>query len=970
MPQLGHTLYVVSATHWDREWRFPFQETRMMLWAMMDRLLDLLEACPDYACYHLDGQTIPLEDYLEVEPGARDRIRRQVAAGRLLIGPWYTLPCENMVSPESLVRNLLWGDRLARQFGAPMRVGYMPCSYGQVSQMPQILAGFGLDSAMFYRGINRDVCPRTEYLWEGADGTRVLAFRLGDYARSNYFHLVFRPAAFNRDRSQQTHHWEDGGRVFRLCDGSSITPYHVLESAAGFFPENVGPAMENLERTDIVGTNTDLALGFQCQDSLEPAAVEVDIIKKAQSIFGADKVVHTSLPAYVEAVRRRLSETGVQLQVVTGEMRHTLKEGVWTDLYPHIQAARTDLKIANRDAELALQRWAEPWSAVGLLLGVAYPEPFLRLAWRFLLSTHAHDSISGCSMDRVHREGMHRFEQTRILSEGITRRMLEAVAQHIALPGQAGHRMPGEPSPSLPLPPGEGWGESGDKRPMVSSDFPARAMYLVVFNPSSHQRSEAVFAEVDLPEDWGDVEPRLTDLAGRPIPAQVALARPTWAIFQRPTELPLRLRVRRYPTWFLAEDVPALGYRVFGVQAVGAGKSGDSMPSVSPEAVHPSAAWITGKREMENDALRVAFRSDGTFDLSVKGTNLAFERLGAFEDDGEVGDPWVRVEPAANDLLSTVSDRAQIAVVERGPVRATFRVEREFTVPARSDRYGRSQTGLPVSLCMDVTLAAGARRVDVVTRVVNRARDHRLRTIFPTHIPAQVSAAESTFDVVERPIAVPDGAGWKEPPSGCQPMFRFVDVSDGQRGLALVSHGLIQYEVLDRADRAIALTLLRSFQQRNSVRVAEYPDQVDSQCLGEHTFRYALYPHAGRWEAGDVVPEADHHSLPLLAAQMGPGEARCAEMFGAEKSFLAVEPRTLQFGAFKKSEEGEALIVRLANPTGTAADARVTLARPPAAAELVNLNEDRVVGPVEVEGRTMKFRIVPKGIATLKVYLK
>ena len=931
MPELNHTLYVVSATHWDREWRFPFQETRVMLVNMMDNLLDLLETRPEYRCYHLDGQTIPLTDYLEVRPEAEERIRAQVAAGRLLIGPWYTLPCENMVSPESLVRNLLWGDRLSRRFAqttpdpfSPMRVGYMPCSYGQVSQMPQILAGFGLDSAMFYRGINRDVCPRTEYLWEGADGTRLLAFRLGDYARSNYFHLVFRPAVFNRDRSKQAHRWEDGGRVFRLCDGSSITPYHVLEAGGGFYPENVAGAIETLERTDIVGTNTDLALAMQCQDSLEAAAVEVDIIKQAQAVFGADKVVHASLPEYVSAVRARLEGADADLQVIRGEMRHTLKEGVWTDLYPHIQAARTYLKIANRDAEVALQRWAEPFSAVGLLVGTTWPEAFLRLAWRFLLGTHAHDSISGCSMDRVHREGMHRLEQVRILSEGITRRQLEAVAQHIDVGG---------------------------------AEDDARAMYLVVFNPSPHVRDDVVPAEVDLPEEWGESTFHVTDLSGGPVAVQHAADRPAWAIFQRPIELPLRLRVQRHRAYVKANDVPGLGYRVLRI-----------VPGPAPDEPQPGqGARVTSGREMENEHLKVWFHTDGTFGVAVKGADLSFDRLGSFADDGEVGDPWVRLAPEANDLLSTLNDRANVAPVERGPVRATFRVEREFAVPARSDRRGRAQIGVPVAIRMDVTLAAGARRLDVVAGVDNRARDHRLRTLFPTGIAASVSAAESAFDVVERAIAVPDGTGWKEPPSGCQPMYRFVDVSDGERGLALLSHGLIQYEVLDRPDRAIALTLLRCFQQRNSVRVAEYPDQTDSQCLGQHTFRYAVYPHFGDWESGEVLPEADHHEAPLLAALMGPGEARCDEMFGPTMSFLIVEPEALHLSAFKRSEEGADLIVRLANPTAREVEARVTFHRAPTRAVLVNLNETEEVAPARIDGRSVVFAMQAKRIATLRV---
>ena len=36
--QLMNNLHVISLTHWDREWRFPFQKTRMLLVEMLDEI--------------------------------------------------------------------------------------------------------------------------------------------------------------------------------------------------------------------------------------------------------------------------------------------------------------------------------------------------------------------------------------------------------------------------------------------------------------------------------------------------------------------------------------------------------------------------------------------------------------------------------------------------------------------------------------------------------------------------------------------------------------------------------------------------------------------------------------------------------------------------------------------------------------------------------------------------------------------
>ncbi len=56
------TIHVLPNTHWDREWRFPFQETRMHLIDLLERLLGILEKNPEYKYFNFDSQTIFLDD--------------------------------------------------------------------------------------------------------------------------------------------------------------------------------------------------------------------------------------------------------------------------------------------------------------------------------------------------------------------------------------------------------------------------------------------------------------------------------------------------------------------------------------------------------------------------------------------------------------------------------------------------------------------------------------------------------------------------------------------------------------------------------------------------------------------------------------------------------------------------------------------------------------------------------------------
>lgn len=169
---------IVSTSHWDRAWYVPFQEFRWALVELLDQVLELLERDDGYEAFMLDGQTIVLEDYLELRPERRETVARLIAAGRLQVGPWYVPPDEYLVSREALIRNLLVGTRLARSLaGRFMEHGYNPDSFGHVSQLPQILRGFGrqLDltiprQAAAFGGLTTDPADRVSRRRPGTGG--------------------------------------------------------------------------------------------------------------------------------------------------------------------------------------------------------------------------------------------------------------------------------------------------------------------------------------------------------------------------------------------------------------------------------------------------------------------------------------------------------------------------------------------------------------------------------------------------------------------------------------------------------------------------------------------------------------------------------------------------------------------------------------------------------------------------------
>ncbi len=145
------------------------------------------------------------------------------------------------------------------------------------------------------------------------------------------------------------------------------------------------------------------------------------------------------------------------------------------------------------------------------------------------------------------------------------------------------------------------------------------------------------------------------------------------------------------------------------------------------------------------------------------------------------------------------------------------------------------------------------------------------------------------------------------------PMNSFVDISDGQLGMALLNEGLKAYFADDDPARTLSLSLLRCFPLRICVtqEMQDY-SRIDkgSQCLGKQRFRYAVMPHAADWEQGRVWQASEQFNLHLQAAQIGPSRHG---MQALSRSFLELKDDGLHVSAIKQSESSAGWIIRLFN---------------------------------------------------------
>ena len=498
--------YVISHTHWDREWYRTFESYRHALIDTFDLLLHILDTDPEYKHFCTDGQTIVLEDYFEIRPEMKEKFRNYCLEGRIAVGPWYIMPDEFLTDGESIIRNFARGFDIANDYGGPMMTGYVCDCFGHISQLPQLLQGFGIDNAYGARGVGeRPGQEKLEFEWASPDGSKVL-FIHQLYNYSNAAGLGY----------PWIHH---------------ISLRYDADGRAEFSMEEAFKRI-NREMAKMLPMASTKALRFDNGCDHMPPQPELSAVIKA---VNADpemdcELCHVTWPEYVNRVRA-LSNG---FDVYEGEMRDSKYTGILNSVF----SSHMELKLENERAEVALERVSEPAASFAWLLGDDYPHGFFRHAWRLLLMNHPHDSICGCSIDQVHREMMPRFQRAEQVCEEIDKRAATQLGQKIN-------------TAAAP----KGYEDS-------------RWLPLVVVNPLNAQRGQEISFSADWELAEGEEPTRqfkLVDEAGREQLAELNASDPAPRVTTAPThEGTVEVyRAQAVQGSFLAEDLPELGYKTF-----------------------------------------------------------------------------------------------------------------------------------------------------------------------------------------------------------------------------------------------------------------------------------------------------------------------------------------------------------------------------------------------------------------------
>lgn len=880
-------IYYFSGTHWDREWYQTFQAFRYRLVDMMDGLLKGMETIPEFKVFHLDGQTIVLEDYAEIEPENAEKLKKYIAEDRIKIGPWYVMPDEFNLSGESLIRNLMIGHALSKKWGAKeaWKFGYICDIFGHIAQMPQIFNGFGIKYSLQCRGYYSD--SDTYFIWRSPDGSECLNFRPGN---------------------------KNGYGEFDI---------HVVDKERGMALNTLDAFRENAKKyLEYYLTTTKFPI-YVLMDALDhmPMHYETpEYIKIIEELVPDANVHHVDL---LEAAKQ-LEKYRDSLEVVTGELNKTNKSG-FPDVITNTLSSHYPLKKANDECQNRLEKVIEPMLAFASMANKPLNRNYLKLAYKYLIQNHPHDSICGCSIDQVHKDMVYRFDQTKELCD-----VLEAA--YLVQASRPYMKAVGKPSDAI----------------------------LTLYNTLPYDRDEVVTVDLNMKSGYPTKycnQPfgyesmnsfKVVDFEGNEIPYQLNYIRNSQV-----------KRIQDQATEVV--DVYNISFRAF--MPAGGKSEYRIVESAAPSRYLKHLE--SGVDYMENDFVRVDINSDGTISVLDKKTGRAYKNQLTLADNSEIGDGWYHSDAKEDRTVYSGAGNCHIEKIESGCAKCTFRIVKEMCLPtemiqnnvlkARSDSY------TTCTATFDVSLSENARCVEVALTFDNRAKDHRLRLVVPTYTDGDTYFAGQAFYCCERNAGIDyTTQNWREYEQYEKAMNGIVGrrSADGI-GLAFVSaEGLHECGSTDDKNASLYVTLLRAFR-----RTVATNGETRGQLLGEHTYKFALVPLDETVSYADLLTVQDKLAVNVTS---GYREIEKDDKTAAPQTDFKLCGESIRLSILKCAErEKGAYVARIFNASDKVSEAVMEFGKSVEWAKSVNLNEEESDKPLEVKGNKITSSLGAWQIATI-----
>lgn len=394
--ELGNKTSITAAcvghTHIDVGWLWTVEQTREKVIRSFSTVIKLMKRYPQYI--FMSSQPQLYQFVKEEAPELYEEIREMVKEGRWEAeGSSWVEPDCNLISGESMVRQLLYGKRFFKEeFGVENRVLWLPDVFGYSASMPQILKKSGvnyfLTSKISWNQYNK--LPFDVFSWKGIDGTEILSYFLTTKHPSN-------------------------------SEGDYYTTYN-----GQILPQAIEGGWRRFQQKEI-SKEILIAYGYGDGGGGATAQMLENAERLSKAIPGCPRVRTDTVRNFFERLEYSVEQT-TELPCWDGELYLENHQGTYTSM--------AQLKNLNRRCEFGMME-AEGFCVLLRQQGLEAAEHYFHRDWKTMLLNQFHDILPGTCIKEVYDAAVPQMKEVLHHTEKFAQNAMNMICAELQSRGDA-----------------------------------------------------------------------------------------------------------------------------------------------------------------------------------------------------------------------------------------------------------------------------------------------------------------------------------------------------------------------------------------------------------------------------------------------------------------------------------------------------------------------------------------------------
>lgn len=544
--------------------------------------------------------------------------------------------------------------------------------------------------------------------------------------------------------------------------------------------------------------------------------------------------------------------------------------------------------MMNNKLENYIVNVLEPILTMSYSLGNDYPHKTVENIWKLMFENAAHDSIGACNSDTTNEDVYMRYKQARDLSVNLLDLHMRLISTRIKNNNEE--------------------------------------ITLTLFNGFTNNRSEVVEFEVFIPgEDF-----IIKDSEGRELKYVIKSKEDlsdyvlNQTIRLNPSkEIYIPSKVYKAKIALKVEDIPAMGYCQLVFEL-------NKKNNIKIEKLEAGT--------IENKYYKIVANENGSIDILDKTSNKLYKNQAVLEENGDDGDSYNYSPPRKDIIVSSLNSTSK-HLVFKSEIEEEIIIKYSMVVPSSLEERAENKVSVEMPVEMKISLKDDCNIISFNVDIDNKALSHRVRVLFNTEIASKLSIADQQFGIISRKTILEEDVKlwkdneelWQEMPITIEPMQSFVTLEDGKRGLAIITEGVREYQIVGEKYDTIALTLFRSFGYMGRENLLYRPGRAsgekivetpDAQLLGKLSFDFGVHIYNDEFDKCNIAKLAKkyltniqvYQNADFLNGRMIFAFRDEEKIYDKRYSLLETQEDNFVVSTIKKQESGEGLVVRLFNP--------------------------------------------------------